>query len=328
MVPGCLETPADERQEFQALAVGMIGDALSGRRASLQQAVRDEDAKVHDVEASRAALEQKVSEAEDLLAASAELVEERRRALSTASQEVLATKTALNEAQEVRRQGDAAMLTVSKDKEAVEVALEENFRPLKDGTWETAQAKAHIGALVPLVKRINLEMSLVTALPSSCTKPPSERGPFDQMVVDKLEELLLAKVKEFADKLEAAGPEFANRAAALEAAQKAADDTRERQTQAAAAVVEAQGAYQEKVAAVNEAKAALLASEPTYKATTKARDEKQAVLEAFETSSLKCFEFLRDRPAKKAPRLGASPLDVQEAAPEAAAAADKPEGAE
>merc|ERR1719409_1327940 len=112
--------------------------------------------------------------------------------------------------------------SASDEKTLIEKALSENFLPLKQGC-EPSDAKVHAEVLVPLASRIKLDESLVVALPGFCAKQPSERGAFDQMIVEQLEKEMMQKVSALAQMLidsEASKTEFAT---AVEAARSSAE---------------------------------------------------------------------------------------------------------
>lgn len=313
MVPVSLDTAVENRHDLQAMAVTMISDVMATERAAMEQAIRDEEAKLNEVEASRGGLDSKVTDADQELAERVVKVEERKKVLAVASQEVLSAKAGAAEAKEAQRRSAIAADTLVAEKKAVEAILEEHFKPLKDGTWEAAQV--HISALLPLAKRIDLDASLVSAMPSSCTKKPEERGPFDQMVITQLEETLLAKVASLTEQVEAAGPEGVTRAAAAEAALEALESSKARQQQAASDVFEVQAAQREAAGKLEAAKATLANYEPAYKQATEVRDQKKTRLETFLSWNVAAFELLRDRreqEEQEAPAKEITSLDAME----------------
>lgn len=318
MVPGCLETAADERQELQAMAVSMIDDVFQARQTAMEQAILDAEAKLVDIEAGRGSLDGNVAKADTELAERVVIVEARKKVLATASQEVVAAKSAAGDAREAQRLSDEEHIKVAGEKSTLEAVLRDHFTPLKEGKWEST-CGVHLGALLPVAKRIELDQSLVSAMPSSCSKKPEERGPFDQMVVTQLEELLVQKVAAFVAQLEAAGPQAEERRLTAEAAQKNADEAKERQQQAASEVFSAQASQREQSAALDAAKAAVQNFEPTLRAATEAIEQAKASLEEFRSCNLVCFETARDAKTEVAatPEAAVSEVTADAPAPEA-----------
>jgi len=320
LIPGSLGTPLAERQQLQTVAVNLLEEALARHKTALEQAITLQEQKVQEFEGGKDALEAKAKEAESELESMASETEAKKQVLAAASQEVLATKRAAEDAKSAQTEGDAAYSDAVEDKKAVEEALTAHFAPLKEGNWEAGQAKGHIDALLPLCKRIKLDASLVSAVPSSCTKKPSERGQFDLMVVQQLEETLQAKVVSCTELIDSEGPAAKARAEAAEAAQKAAEASKEKQQQAAAQLFDSQNAYKQKAAMVQEAKASIENFEPNFQAARDLLEVRKATLDTFIKKNMAAFETLRDgappSPAKE-PEVEAATVEVAQEAPPA-----------
>eukprot|EP00929_Paragymnodinium_shiwhaense_P057442 TRINITY_DN2874_c0_g1_i1.p1 TRINITY_DN2874_c0_g1~~TRINITY_DN2874_c0_g1_i1.p1 ORF type:complete len:394 (+),score=147.03 TRINITY_DN2874_c0_g1_i1:71-1252(+) len=295
-VPVCLDTPCDARDPLQAMAVSMLGQFFEARQAEFTKAIEEESAKLVEVEAGAGDLDAKVSNAERQLAEVGEAsLEAKKKELAAASQAMVATKAAAADAKEAQRNGDATYADALEEKTAVEAILSENLPALRDSNWEAIQAKVHIEAMMPVAKRLKLDASLLSAMPSSLIKEPNQRGPFDQMVIQQLEEVLNSKAVTLGQQIEAEGPAAQDRAAAVEAAQKAAEEAKVRQQQAASAVFEAQAVVKDLNAALDEAKAAKEGFGPQFREATQVRDRKVKELEAFESINTVCFTKFRDR---------------------------------
>merc|ERR1719183_1143135 len=101
----------------------MISDVMATERAAMEQAIRDEEAKLNEVEASRGGLDSKVTDADQELAERVVKVEERKKVLAVASQEVLSAKAGAAEAKEAQRRSAIAADTLAAEKKAVEAIL-------------------------------------------------------------------------------------------------------------------------------------------------------------------------------------------------------------
>lgn len=293
MVPGSLGVPTAQRGDLQGMAVEMIGDTVGVRQATLERACADEAAKLSDVEASRTSVDAALAATLAVAAERASEVESQKAVLASTSSAMLAAKQALSAAQEAQRSGDAALVEVAELRKALEIALQQHFEPLKTGNWQTGQSKLHIDVIIPIMKRIMLDESLATALPSSCTKLPAERGAFDKMVLEQLESSMQAKIIVLAQEHDEAGPASAERAAAVAAAERDFSAAKEQQQGAAAKLAAANDALRNQQAVVEHATAAVEASKPEYLLATKVRDERQSELAAFHAGALAAFESLR-----------------------------------
>eukprot|EP00927_Polykrikos_kofoidii_P054155 TRINITY_DN4862_c0_g1_i1.p2 TRINITY_DN4862_c0_g1~~TRINITY_DN4862_c0_g1_i1.p2 ORF type:complete len:460 (+),score=122.99 TRINITY_DN4862_c0_g1_i1:157-1536(+) len=295
LAPGCLQTPLEERQEPQVAATKMIGDAIASRFAELQKATVEEETRIREVDSALTRSGSTMLRADAEVASMNVEVGKAREILRSASHDKMQAEHALViERQKEKAEGDK-VAEARTDKKAVEEALQMHFEPLKLGTWETGQAKNHVNVLVDLAKRLQLEMSLVTAMRSSCTKLPVERGLFDQMVVTQLEALMCEKVKSFAEYLEAAEPVAIELAAALEKAQLHRDAVAERQRQAADALSAALARQNELSSKIENARNLIAKSEDERGTLSESLRELELKRDDFQSRHMECFEFLRDR---------------------------------
>lgn len=312
LAPGCFETPVEERQEPQAVAASMIGNVITSQFGTLEKAVQDEDAHLQQAEAALASSQVMMLQAEAELAEKRGKAESAKLALEGVSQELMVAKESLAAARREMQAGEDKVAEARNEKKAVVDALQDHFAPLRDGAWETGQGKTHIAVVLDLAKRLQLELSLVTAMPSSCTKRPSERGPFDQMVVSKLEELLREKARAFQGRLDAAAPEAFERLALVEAAQRGADAAAERQQQAADVLSSALGRQKQQEADLEDARSAVRTSECRRRSAAERREQRDKARKAFHSRSVVCFESLRDRSAVVSPAQRPLATEVKE----------------
>lgn len=288
-LPTCFTLPAADRHAHQKLVISMIKDALNQVTTKMQEGIDAEGSKVVEVEAEKSRLECKVAEVAAELASKNDVAEAKKVALAEISQAVYLAKTKASEAKEAQSKGDASLEEAKTGKAEIEAALEANLQAVKGADWNGENSQQHVGVLMPLGKRFACDESLLTALPASCSKKSSERGGFDQMVIDQLEAGLKTTVAELAATLEAAAPASAERQAAVEAAQQELDKALADQQQAALELSFAQAEELQASTAVKEAEATVAAFKPTYEGATAARDAKAAELKNFEDYNMQCF---------------------------------------
>merc|ERR1719316_2479031 len=90
-------------------------------------------------------------------------------------------------AKQSESQGELEALTAEKAK-FLEVQ-QGSYEVMRDGNWEAPKdQKRHIAVLKPFFGEIGVEQSLITALSAALGKKPAERGEFDAMVMQQLEE--------------------------------------------------------------------------------------------------------------------------------------------
>merc|ERR1712007_30168 len=103
--------------------------------------------------------------------------------------------------------------------ERVKTVQKDCFVPLKEGLGETQpQVKKKNNSLVSLGKSMQLDASLLQAFPGVLAKVPSERGPFDLVILEQFEAAFSKHVTEVTDQLQALSPVLEKHELAVQAA--------------------------------------------------------------------------------------------------------------
>eukprot|EP00928_Gymnodinium_smaydae_P017918 TRINITY_DN16837_c0_g1_i2.p1 TRINITY_DN16837_c0_g1~~TRINITY_DN16837_c0_g1_i2.p1 ORF type:complete len:400 (+),score=98.86 TRINITY_DN16837_c0_g1_i2:67-1200(+) len=299
VAPHCLSTPADERHASLVRAVAMIGEVVEGARSKLQSSIDTETAKVGEVEAAKAKLDSNVQQAEGVVSAAVEVVKAKQAALADAQKTTSEKRAILDDAKATQQKEDATLDAARKDKEEYEVAFNEQFKVLRDEELEFAKANVLQDALLKYAQGINVDTSLLTSLPTACTKPASQRGAFDTMVFQELEKELAEHLRKLTETITNAAPAAAKRAETVAAAKSALDVAEKAQQLAAEELAAAEASQSERASVLAAAKQEAQAFVPEYEKATKVRDERVTALAQFEKLTLACFVELRDRVAKK-----------------------------
>merc|ERR1711985_5358 len=88
----------------------------------------------------------------------------------------------------------------------------------------------HVSALKPLFKKeLSCDDSLTSAFQSALGKKPEERGTFDLMVCQQLDDALAKHIQSLDEKLNNFDTELAQKKAAMEGAQAVLDAAKEKQ---------------------------------------------------------------------------------------------------
>jgi len=294
-VPGCLGTPASDRHELQATMVAWIGQVMDGIEAKLQASIDSTDAETAEARAKKEDLDDKVATAQATLDSTAEAVSAMATKLAQSSRDAVSAKEKLVKSQEDQRKGDASQVELGKQKQVLQAAVDENVKYLTtEEGFQAVQAKTHMNTLKPMAKRLGLDESLLTALPSACVQLPSQRGTFDRMVVEQLEKGIRARMEELEGQLQAGAPASAERAAVVEAAQKEETAAGEAQKQASTELAQAEAELTAAKAAQTAAKAAVKEYAPELEQVTAARSERETALQGFKGYNVECFKMLRD----------------------------------
>jgi hypothetical protein len=303
--------------------VKWIGETIEGVEAQLRQAVDDEAANVAKAEAAKAEAEHAVSDAKEILEAKDADLTANKTAHVDAAQDVFIAMEGLTEAQAAQKKGDAPLEQARKVKEEFEGALKDHVGYMKeDNGFDAKGAKIHTNQIMRLAKKLGLEDSLLTAIPSACATIPSRRGCFDKMVISSLESSFQAKVAALVEEMNADAEATAKRAAVVTAAYfflQAAEDVHDH---AEAAVATAQKAQAEAAAGLRKARKDSKAKAAEQTAAEELKKHAEQVLENFVGHNALCFSTLRDRVSK--PAEDPSPAPAAPASPAAAAEATSP----
>ncbi|CAE8622258.1 unnamed protein product [Polarella glacialis] len=300
MLPHSLLVQAGERTRLQEQAVTMLSDVFQGIMLEMQAEIDSEAGQLVSVQSSKAVLETAAKEAVAALAEASSAYTMRKGSLAEAAKAFLAAKALLADKEKEQRQGDAAHKQALREKDSLENALAEDFRLLRDGEVEAEEAKLHYDTLAGLASKLSFEESLLTALPASMLKKPSERGSFDAMVVAQLEEGLARQIAQLTETVKAGVPAAEARQAAVAAAIQQLESSRQVQQVGADELVAATEFKQQREKENEAALAALAGFEPEYQQAVEAREGKVEQLGNFKAWNLACFEQVRDRPVAAA----------------------------
>jgi len=291
--------PLGEREEVQEVSVRMLEQVFENIMGRMQAEIDTATEALDSQESKKARLEKDVTQADAALEEASTELSERKNKLAESTKETMEATAALVQIETAQKDADAQHQQAKEDKEAIEAALTMDFRLLRDGEADAEQAKQHYDKLAALVGKLQLDSSLLTALPTCMMKKPSERGSFDAMVVATLEEGLKSKVAKLAESIEAGEPEAAARRQAAESASQALEAAKNTQQELANSLNTTTELKQEREKDKQAALTALSKHEPEVKAASQAKIQKEEQLQSFTDWNHACFKLLRD--AKAAP---------------------------
>jgi hypothetical protein len=297
MLPHSLCVPKDLRTEPQSRAVDMLREVYDAIELKLKNAAEAEKAKVTEIEASKDKLDAALSEAESRHSATTATMESCKATLAECFGSTNERKLAFAAAQEAERTGNAPGLILEEEHRGLMCALDEHLKALKEGSWETGSAKRHLDALLPLASKLTDE-SLVTALPSTCIKPPGDRSSFDNMVIQQLEASLTSRLTQLSADIETEKPAKAQRAAEVAHAQQVLKQAEDAQHKASDDTSAALSAQKDTLAVFQLSKSEVAAFKPTLRKAKEAADEAQAEVDLFFDNSRQHFSFLEAQTKK------------------------------
>lgn len=284
MLPFSLSVPSDQRHEVQTWAVGAVEQTLHGHKSLLEAAIVTEDGKLATLKSSEVDLGNAVTEAESALEAQKEVVQSSKCLLAEATEAANAASQTLLTAQAEQKAGETKLASTTEQKANFEASFQANFKtPMEGG------AGPNFKELQPLLKHIEMEASLLKALPLSCSKSKDDRGSFDEVVLQELEKALSLKIAALGEIVAVETPASVEREGAVQAAEKDHNEKKESQKQAADAFEGAQKEQCNREATLATAKQAVEQFQPQVDAVTGQLEKAKATLATFETGPLNSF---------------------------------------
>jgi len=310
MIPHSLCVPQDLRTQPQLRAVDMVGEVYDAIELKLRTTAESEKAKVTEIETSKDVMDAALVQAETRHSATSATVDSCKAVLAQCFSTAQELKLALAASMESERAGNTPGFVAEEEHRGVKSALDEHLKVLKEGSWETGSAKRHLDALLPLAMKLTDE-SLVTALPSTCIKPPAERSTFDNMVIDQLESSLVSRLTQLTTEIEAEKPAKAQRAAEVATAQQKLKEAEDAQQKTSDDTASALTAQKDSLAVFEIAKTDMAAFKPTLRKAKEAAEEAQAELELFhDNCRVGCFDALKMHVSVKATPVEVPPVEV------------------
>jgi len=284
MLPFSLSIPSDQRHESQTWAVDAVEQTLESHKALLVAAMASEEEKLAALQASESKLGDNCKEAETALLAQTEVVAAAKAGSAAASEAAAGAASALTTAQDEHKAAESKLATTKDELQMFETTVAEHFKtPMEAG------AGPHYKELQPLLKHIEMDVSLSKALSSSCGKSKEDRGSFDEVVLKEFEKALTSKITSLTDAVAADTPGLAQLEAVAQAAEKERDAKVDAQKQAAEALEGAEKEQTDKEAALAAANKASEDFMPQLEEMAGLVDKARAALTSFESGALSGF---------------------------------------
>jgi len=288
-VPASLITPSEKRSQQQTTVIQWIEDVLKTHQGQLAAESNSVASKLARLEASKAEHLAEVSKAAAIVTEKSEVVPVKRSALTEATIALAATKRMLAEKHEEQKVADADFLAMQKEQEGLASAFVEHFKvPMEAGE------ALHFEALKPFLRNLDLQESFMVSLPASCSKTKEQRGSFDEIVLQTLEQELLDRASTILEVVSQPSPEREARLAAIQKAEEqlAADGAAEEKSKAELAA--AQKDVELAAAALKDTEQGAASLEIEFKASAKLCDKLQFVLQGFEQGPLTSFKSFKE----------------------------------
>jgi hypothetical protein len=294
-LPGSLLAPANLRYEVQHLAVKLVGDILDSILVDLEVASGSAQAEAAATESAAEALRAAVCESEAALASAIEEVTSRSVELDAAAVKTIDAEKVLTERQNEQRKFDPGLVEVTLYRDRLEMAANTSLRALQSGECSEKEARQILKGFLPLVKTLDLEESLMKALPTACAKKPSQRGKFDLLVIQQLEGVFTEKVATMSQEIQKREKACQSIADKVNDARQVRTAAQEAQKAASVRLVEAKKKQSSAGSAVEASRKAIADSRPSRSAASYAAKMQNTSVKDFRDKCLDPFVRLREK---------------------------------
>lgn len=295
MCQSALVSCKDERHKYQDGVVDMIGNVLIGIEADINKNIADLESKLSGTDTTRADREAAVKAAEDDLEAKKKETQAKKEALAEEAAAFKSAKVKVSEAQVAEKKAGKELDELILSKDRLESTVKDLLQPLLvEGA--AGEDKQHLAdSLMAFLQKLDLDESMIKALPEAICKEPSARGSFDSDVVSSLGQELAKRTETAAAAIVAAEPAKAQSTAALQAAEASFASAKDQQHLGATDFKTARDAQTEAESALKTAKKVLADLAPEV--TQIEKDLKVATkdLEDFRSGPKSSLAELRER---------------------------------
>mmetsp|Transcript_38786 Transcript_38786/g.67301 ORF Transcript_38786/g.67301 Transcript_38786/m.67301 type:complete len:389 (+) Transcript_38786:49-1215(+) len=308
MFPGSLEFPIEERHEFHAMVVRMVGESIQETHSKMIKEVEEAGSAVEAAKAKNTDLEATAVEAESKLKVAGETVQSKETGLQEAAALASNKQTSFDDAKEAQTKGDAESEALKQERDSYVSAFENSFKALSEADLEGQQALQHYKVIKPLLANLHLDESLSLALPSTCQKKPGNRGSFDNVIMEQLGKALQTRITALSEQIEAGASGVAERAAAVQTAEQELQAAKEAKEAAQKDLQDAKAKREEASEFLNSSRKAVAEGLKELECLSKSHDDKLKVRAHFENWNMSSFAQLKDKSA--APKEVPVPMEV------------------
>jgi hypothetical protein len=291
MVPEAFTVPADERHSYQTMFVDIVGECLRKTEGNMKSAISKEQENASALFSKRETLVKSIEGAEKIHCDKKTVMERQKSTLAELFRTVLENRVALSKAQQDLEVAAAPVAELNKEVEACHSAVQD-LVTLR-GEVETEAAEAILSKLTALSTHLGIEETLAVSLPTACTKKPSDRGPFDVMVLEQFEKEVTGKAAGFTTQIKSLEGNVKALEVQVEAAKTKLEETTSAHHSASSLLTQAMDEEKSTLAAHSACQAELAAFEPQFKAATEALEENEASLVNFQQWNIGSFDLLK-----------------------------------
>jgi hypothetical protein len=291
-VPFSLGLAKEERHKFQEEAVQMTGQVLEDHKASLEEGLETCRSAVVEAERRRDELQATAQQKQSDLEGTQGVANSKKIALADDAKSFQAAKAAVKEAERLAEEGSKELKAAADQKREVE-KLQQDMEHLHEADCP----RQHKAFVTRLERYVEVDSSMITAIPCVLAKEPGARGQFDLMVVQQLTEKMHKAIAKFQATIDSGADAEAARASSVDAAKAALQQAQQNQIKAARQFTEAANEGKKVEEQVQKTRGEITQARRALKDASQKQQGAQFDLDLFCQEIIQTFTELRDRTA-------------------------------
>jgi len=327
VLPLCLGVCQAERHEYMQSVAKIAADELAKVKAMYQEVVSREEATIGSLDEEKQQLEAARAEMSADWEGKAAALQARKSELARDARAFQAARRAHEDAQARQASGEAGAAAAGRRRADLESASRDLLQPLKEGTTADENGAPELARLLceRLGGLIDLSDTLAATIPSVLGKATADRGPFDTIAIQQLEEEVGRSLEELGAVARGAGT--SERAEEVRLAGEAFEAARERQNASAAAFTAARKEVEDVELLIKAASDGIRALPQVKLQASRRLKAAQDKLAAFRGGPLSTFAELCSRDQRGAGDSGATAPADDDPCPDAREAGAPAQGA-
>eukprot|EP00928_Gymnodinium_smaydae_P016245 TRINITY_DN1606_c0_g2_i1.p1 TRINITY_DN1606_c0_g2~~TRINITY_DN1606_c0_g2_i1.p1 ORF type:complete len:496 (-),score=127.16 TRINITY_DN1606_c0_g2_i1:245-1732(-) len=290
---GNLGVPVEERHRHQETVNDMVEETLVSVQRFMRTQLEVAEAEVQTLKAERVKLEAAHGLAKEKAVAKAEAVASQKASASEAAAAAEASLATMEEAERLQETTTNELTDARQRADLLDGALRESLELLREGSLVPEEVERHVKSLAEIAERFDFGTAMQTSIPAALPKAPAERGMFDNVVFEHVEEALkirISSTRETIERLTAKAEPLADKTRTAQAAHAMNAEAEEG---CRAVLKVAQMEHREADASLKAAAKALRDATPAFKSAQTNLETERSSLQAIEEEVLVAFAELR-----------------------------------
>jgi chromosome segregation ATPase len=294
-VPFSLGLAKEERHKFQEEAVHMTGQVLEDYKASLEAGLETCRSAVAEAERRRDEFQATAQQKQSDLNGAQGVANTLKIALAETARTFQVAKAAVKEAEGLAEDGSKELKAAAEQKREVEKLQQdmENLHEKGGGLGD----RQHKDFVTRCERYLEVDSSMMTAIPCVLAKQPGARGQFDLMVVQQLTEKVHQAIAKFQATIDGGVGAEAARAASVNAAKSVLQEAQQKQIEAARQFTEAATEGKKVEEMIQKTRGEITQARRALKDAFQKKEGAQFDLDLFCQEIIQTFTELRDRSA-------------------------------